>query len=168
MCLGFSQRGTRYRWARHKHSFETNESTMFLETEAALPYCNCSIKMARIIWFGSRSFDIGPADLINWKRLGCLPFWVYAKFENWRNFSLTTSQTPKFILKADLKWECPMDIVHISILIFLWKFWSSSKNVQKWISHRIFKKWFGIVPPEGDVWHLKNNFKKGLYRSNEQ
>ena len=34
---------------------------MFLETEAAFPYCNWSIKMARIIWFGSKSVDIGPA-----------------------------------------------------------------------------------------------------------
>ena len=63
-------RGTRYCWAWHKHSFETNKLTMFLETEAAFSYCNWSIKMARIIWFGSTSVDIGPAYLNNWRRLG--------------------------------------------------------------------------------------------------
>ena len=31
---------------------------MVLETEAAFPYFNWSIKMARIIWFGSAS--VGP------------------------------------------------------------------------------------------------------------
>ena len=34
---------------------------MFLEAEAAFPYCNLSIKMAWIIWFGSTSVAIGPA-----------------------------------------------------------------------------------------------------------
>ena len=34
---------------------------LVLETEAALPYCNWSIKLAGIIWFGSTSFDIDPA-----------------------------------------------------------------------------------------------------------
>ena len=48
----FLTRGTRYCWASPKHSFETIEWTMFLETETALTYCNWSIKMSRIIWFG--------------------------------------------------------------------------------------------------------------------
>ena len=47
---------------------------MFLETEAAFPYCNWSIKISRIIWFGSTSVDIGPAYLNNWKRLAHLSF----------------------------------------------------------------------------------------------
>ena len=46
---------------------------MFLDTEAAFPYCNWSIKMARIIWFGSTSVDIGPSYKNNWQRLGRLP-----------------------------------------------------------------------------------------------
>ena len=78
----FSQRGTRYCWPWHKHSFETNKLTMFKETEADFIYCNWLIKMARIIWFGSTSVDIGPAYVNNWKRLGCLLFWVYVKFGN--------------------------------------------------------------------------------------
>ena len=41
---------------------------MFLEKEAAFLYCNWSIKMARIIWFGSTSVDIGPVS-----RLSFLP-----------------------------------------------------------------------------------------------
>ena len=55
---------------------------MFLETEAAFPYCNWSIKMARIIWFGSTSVDIVPAYVNNWNRLGRLPFGVYVKWGN--------------------------------------------------------------------------------------
>ena len=55
---------------------------MFLETEAAYPYCNWSIKMARVIWFGSTSVDIGPAYVNNWPRLGRLPFRVYVKVGN--------------------------------------------------------------------------------------
>ena len=51
--------------------------TMFLETETAFLYCNRSIKMARIIWFGLTSVDIGPAYGINWQRLGHLPLQVY-------------------------------------------------------------------------------------------
>ena len=43
---------------------------MFLETEAALLYCNWSIKMARIIWYGSTSVK----HVNNWQRLGRLPF----------------------------------------------------------------------------------------------
>ena len=60
--------------ALRRHSLAVNETnkltSKFLETEAAFPYCNWSIKMARIIWFGSRSVDIGPAYVNNWKRLG--------------------------------------------------------------------------------------------------
>ena len=36
---------------------------MFLETEVPFPYCNWSIKIARINWFGSTSVDIVPAYL---------------------------------------------------------------------------------------------------------
>ena len=36
-------------------------------------YCNWSIKMARIIGFGSTSV------VNSWQRLGLLPFWVYVK-----------------------------------------------------------------------------------------
>ena len=35
--LSFVTRGSRYCWAWHKHSFETNKLTMFLKTEAAFP-----------------------------------------------------------------------------------------------------------------------------------
>ena len=31
--------------------------------------------------------------------------WTYANWRNWRIFSLTSSQSPKLIPKADLKWE---------------------------------------------------------------
>ena len=55
-------------------SFETNNLTMFLETEAVFPCNNWSIKMARIIWFGSTSVDIGPSYVNNWQKLGRLPF----------------------------------------------------------------------------------------------
>ena len=68
------KRGTRYRWAWHKHSYETNKYSVFLETEAAFPYCNWSIKMDRIIWVGSTSVDIGPACVNNWQELGHLCF----------------------------------------------------------------------------------------------
>ena len=68
-----SQRGTRYCWAWGKDSFETNRWTMFLETEATIPYCNWSIKLARSIGFGSTSVVNG------WQRLGRLSFWVYVK-----------------------------------------------------------------------------------------
>ena len=51
-----------------KDSFETNKLTIFLETEATFPYCNWSIKIARIIGFGSTSV------VNSWQRLGCLPF----------------------------------------------------------------------------------------------
>ena len=50
-----TQRGTGYCWAWVKDSFKTNKWTMFLGTEATFPYCNWSIKMARIIGFGSTS-----------------------------------------------------------------------------------------------------------------
>ena len=72
-------RGTRYCWALRKHSFETIKWTMFLETEAAFPYCNWSIKMSRIIWFGSTSAEIGQAYVNSWQRYGCLPFWFDEK-----------------------------------------------------------------------------------------
>ena len=79
-CLLF--KGNKVLLSLHKHIFKTNKLTMFLQTEAAFPYCNWSIKKARIIWFGSTSVDIGPANVNNWKRLGWLPFWVYVKFGN--------------------------------------------------------------------------------------
>ena len=47
---------------------------MFLETEAAFPYCNWSIKMSRTIWFGSTSGVKGPAYENNWQGLGHLSF----------------------------------------------------------------------------------------------
>ena len=47
------------------HSFKTNNLTMFLETEALFPCHNWSIKMDRIIWFGSTSVDIGSAYVNN-------------------------------------------------------------------------------------------------------
>ena len=34
---------------------------MFLETEGSFPHCNWSIKMAKIIGFGSTSVDIDPS-----------------------------------------------------------------------------------------------------------
>ena len=72
-CHMSHERGTRYCWAGGKNSFETNKWSMFLKTEATFPYCNCSIKLARSIGFGSTS-------VVNrWQRLGCLPFWVYVK-----------------------------------------------------------------------------------------
>ena len=40
---------------------ESNKFTRFLETGAVFPYCNWSIKIARVIWFGSTSVDMGPA-----------------------------------------------------------------------------------------------------------
>ena len=55
---------------------------MFVETEAAFPYCNWPINLARIIWLGSTSVDIGPAYVNNWQRLGRLPFCVYVKVGN--------------------------------------------------------------------------------------
>ena len=67
-------RGTRYCWASHKHSFKTNKWTKFLETEAAFPYCNWSIKIARIIWFGPTSVGRGPAYVNNWHGLGRFVF----------------------------------------------------------------------------------------------
>ena len=76
------QRGTRYCWAWRKHSLETNKWTIFLETEAAFPYCNWSIKMTRITWFGSTSVYIGPAYVNSWQRLGHLPFLIYVKLGN--------------------------------------------------------------------------------------
>ena len=53
--MGFGERGTRYCWAWCKHNLKTNKWAMFLETETALPYCIWSIKMVRIIWFGTTS-----------------------------------------------------------------------------------------------------------------
>ena len=38
--------------------FLNKKLTIFLVTEAAFPYCNWLMKMARIIWFGSISVDI--------------------------------------------------------------------------------------------------------------
>ena len=68
-----NQRGTFYCWAWRKDNFETNKWAMFLETEATFPHCNWSIKMARMIGFGS-------ASVVNsWQRLGRLPCWVYVK-----------------------------------------------------------------------------------------
>ena len=58
-----SQRGTRNCWAWRKYSFETNKWNMFLEAEATFPFCNWSIKMARIIWFGWTSVDIFSSSL---------------------------------------------------------------------------------------------------------
>ena len=81
-------RGTRYCWAWGKDSFETNKWTMFLETEASFPYCNWSIKIARIVGFGSTSV------VNSWQRLG-LPFWVYVK--------VGYLFKPKYILKLPSK-----------------------------------------------------------------
>ena len=50
------------------------ETTMFLEKEAVFPCHNWSIKIARIIWFGSISVDIGPAYVNNWQRFSRLCF----------------------------------------------------------------------------------------------
>ena len=54
--------------------FKTNNLTMFLEKEAVFPCHNWSINIARIIWFGSITVDIGPAYVNNWKRFGRLWF----------------------------------------------------------------------------------------------
>ena len=53
-----SLRGTSYCWAWCKHNFKTKKLAIFLETETALPYCIWSIKIVRIIWFGTTSVDI--------------------------------------------------------------------------------------------------------------
>ena len=37
---------------------------MFLDTEAAFPYCNRSIKKSCVIWFGSSSVGIGAAYFV--------------------------------------------------------------------------------------------------------
>ena len=55
---------------------------MFLETEAAFPYRNWSIKTAMTIWFGPTSVNERPAYVNNLQRLGCLPFRVYVKVGN--------------------------------------------------------------------------------------
>ena len=58
----FCHKGNNGSLSSAQHSFETNKLTML----AAFFYCNWSIKMARVIWFGSRSVDIGPAYVNNW------------------------------------------------------------------------------------------------------
>ena len=85
-CIWIQETKSYSCWKRNKvllslaqTQFETNKLTMFLETEAAFPYCNWSLKMTRNIWFGLTSVDIGQAYVNNWKRLGLLPFWVYVK-----------------------------------------------------------------------------------------
>ena len=62
----------------------------------------------------------------------------YANWRNLRNFSLTTSQSLKLIPAADMKWK-----VHISILTFSCISIITEKCLKKWISHCIFKQWFG-------------------------
>ena len=49
---------------------------------SCIPCHNWSIKMARIIWFGSTSVDIGPAYINSCQRLGRLCFWVSVKVRN--------------------------------------------------------------------------------------
>ena len=44
-----------YRWAFHRQSCETTKWTVFLEIEAAFPYCDWFIKKSRIICFGPTS-----------------------------------------------------------------------------------------------------------------
>ena len=51
---------------------QTNE--LFLQDRSCLTYHYWSTKMARIIWFGSASVDIGPGNVNNWQRFGRLPF----------------------------------------------------------------------------------------------
>jgi hypothetical protein len=64
--------------------------------------------------------------------------WSNRKYVNTRIFRLTTSRSPKFIPKADLKRACP----YFYSKFFFEAFWSIFKKVKKWISHCIFKKWF--------------------------
>ena len=61
-------------------------------------------------------------------------------WRNWHNFSLTTSWSPKLILKADLKWDGPyvyskFFLEHLDHHNFF--------LLEKWISHCIIKKLFG-------------------------
>ena len=60
-----------YRWGLHLHSFETNKWTVFLEIEAAFPYCDWSIKKSRIIWLALTSVHIGKVRENNWHMKGC-------------------------------------------------------------------------------------------------
>ena len=71
----------------------------------------------------------------------------FGKWSNWkyvntyfRIFSLTTSRSPKLILKAVLKWEGPYFYCKI-----FWSVLTNNKKVENWISHCSFKscaEWF--------------------------
>ena len=63
---------------------------MFLETEAAFPYCNWSIQMARIIWFGSTSMDIGQAYIKQKKMAQIRLFSFLSLCENMKFFEPKT------------------------------------------------------------------------------
>ena len=70
---------------------------MILDTEAAIPYCNWSIKMDKIIWFGSTSMNIGPAHGNNWHRLS-----LFLGLCNNRKFPKTKKKT-YFFIRQDIK-----------------------------------------------------------------
>ena len=81
-----------------------------------------------------------------------LYFWLWevvklkiCKYVYLRIFSLTTSQSQKWILKADFKWECPYFCSN-----FFWSVLVNIKKVKKWISHCIFKKWY--CSGRGPLW----------------
>ena len=63
-----------YCWSLHQHSFQTNKWILFLDTEAAFPYCNRSIKISLVIWCGSRCGKMIAEYVNNWQRSICLPF----------------------------------------------------------------------------------------------
>ena len=95
-------RGTRYCWAWGHRRFETNKWAMFLETEASIPYCNWSTKMAGIIWFGSKSVQ----DVNNWQRLSHLPFLSLCKsrkFLETKTYSFICIEKTNICKKNDLK-----------------------------------------------------------------
>ena len=75
---------------------------MFLETEASIPYCNWSTKMAGIIWFGSKSVQ----DVNNWQRLSHLPFlslFKSRKFLETKTYSFICIEKTNICKKNDLK-----------------------------------------------------------------
>ena len=52
IVVPFCRKGNNVLLSSTADSFETNNLTMFLKTEATFNYCNWSIKMAKIIGFG--------------------------------------------------------------------------------------------------------------------
>ena len=67
-------------------------------TMSICPYVCLYIYLFFLIWGLMLALN-GPPK--NWN------YAIYANLRKWSNFSLTTSQTPKLIPKADLKWKRP-------------------------------------------------------------